>query len=79
LCASKDWLENDDQNPLFVMQTNPVPLSPAPERKANGLPFMVEEKRKIKQNATDVLCSENKCFSNMKLIYKKNQSDPGLI
>ena len=78
LYASKDWLENDDQNPFFIVQNNPVPLSPAPARIVNGLARIAEDERKIRYNATDILCSENKCFSNMKLIYKKNQSDPGL-
>jgi len=71
LYASKDWLENDDQNPFFITQTSPVPLSPAPVRTKNGLPPIAEAERKIKQKATDVLCSENKFFSFKTLIYKK--------
>jgi hypothetical protein len=56
------------------MQNNPVPLSPAPARKTNGLPLTADDERKRIKNATDILCSENKCFSYNTLIYKKNQS-----
>jgi hypothetical protein len=56
------------------MQDNPIPLSPAPARIMNGFPRIAEDERKTKQNATDILRSENKCFSYKQPIYIKKST-----
>ena len=53
---------NEDQKPFFMIQTYPVPASPAPADRLYRSPPEAVKEEKINKTETDIFSSELNCF-----------------